>query len=163
MPGNLSLCVSVRVYIWPALTSTSSEVRLAHRTGPESRKSNFYSCTLRAAVRLAVVPGDGDKPSLHIKPTQFPNVVKFQFRDCLIILGFSPNCSQVPGLSSTSPEEVGGLLSFISNLGLSFQIIQPHDSLHFAMTSYCSTTRKVSTRSADKHPTEMFYFSEGVT
>lgn len=49
MPGNLSLCVSVSVYIWPALTLTSSKVGLAHRTGPQSRKDNFYSFTLQTA------------------------------------------------------------------------------------------------------------------
>lgn len=87
MPGNLSLCVSVSVCIWPALTLTSSEVWLAHRTGPESRKSNFDSFTSHAGLRLAAAPGESymQVSILRVLNKQGVSSSNFQFR------AFSPN------------------------------------------------------------------------
>lgn len=71
MPGNLSLCVSVSVYIWPALTLTSSKVRLAHRTGPRSRKGNFYSFTLHTATFSCHAASQSIRSSRHIRVLRF--------------------------------------------------------------------------------------------
>lgn len=71
MPGNLSLCVSVSVYIWPALTLTSSKVRLAHRTGPQSRKGNFYSFTSHTAPFSRPAASHSTRSSRHIRALRF--------------------------------------------------------------------------------------------